>query len=233
VHRKYGTRAPEVRQAELSAIPQRESFSLAISLPPFLAIAALGVYLYLHWEQLPNPYPVHFGLHGEPNRWLPRDGWSVYGSLLVGASLNLMLLGLAWIIARTSRNTVMRYVTVRSLEFLLYPLSFTCIVVGLLPLWRSPAWFIPVVMFASIAALVYWSYQKVSSPAVKDATPEPRSDSYWKAGMFYYNPDDPAILVAKRVGIGYTINFASKWAWIILVGLLLIPLVPAFLVHPR
>ncbi len=233
VHSKYGIRTPEVRQAELAATPQRESFSLAIALPPFLALAALSLYLHLHWDQLPNPYPAHYGLHGEPDRWANCDWFSVYGSLLMGAGLNLMLLGLAWLIARISRNTVMRYVTVRSLQFLLYPLTFTMILVSLMPLWHSPIWLTPFVMIACIAVVVVWSYQKVSSPAAMDTTPEPLSDSYWKAGMFYYNPDDPAIFVAKRVGIGYTINFASKWAWVIMVGLLILPLLPILFVHPR
>jgi uncharacterized membrane protein len=233
VHSKYGTRAPEVRQAELSAMPQRESFGLAIALPPFLAMAATGLCLYLVWDQLPNPYPVHYGLQGAPDRWANRDWFSVCGSLLIGAGLNLFLLGLAWLIARLSRNTVMRYVTVRLLQFMLYPLTLTMILVSLLPLWHSPVWLTPVVMLASIAALILWAYRKISSRGVQDATPEPLNDSYWKAGMFYYNPDDPAIFVAKRVGIGYTINFANKLAWIIMAGLLVLPLLPILLIHPR
>ena len=32
-------------------------------------------------------------------------------------------------------------------------------------------------------------------------------DKYWILGAgFYNNPDDPAIFVPKRVGVGYTIN---------------------------
>ena len=39
------------------------------------------------------------------------------------------------------------------------------------------------------------------------AAQSPDDDSYWKAGLFYVNPDDPAIMVPKRLGIGWTINF--------------------------
>ena len=39
------------------------------------------------------------------------------------------------------------------------------------------------------------------------AAQSPDDDSHWKAGLFYVNPDDPAILVPKRLGIGWTINF--------------------------
>ena len=37
-------------------------------------------------------------------------------------------------------------------------------------------------------------------------------DQYWKWGMFYYNPNDPAIWIEKRFGIGWTLNFANPIA---------------------
>jgi len=43
-----------------------------------------------------------------------------------------------------------------------------------------------------------------------------RSPESWKAGIFYVNPDDPAIFVEKRFGIGYTLNFARPMSWLIL-----------------
>ena len=77
--------------------------------------------------------------------------------------------------------------------------------------------------------LIIWSYRQIVAPAIADAALDPQSDSYWKAGMFYYNPNDPAIFVAKRVGIGYTVNFANKMCWLVLAGILLLGLLPAAL----
>lgn len=37
-----------------------------------------------------------------------------------------------------------------------------------------------------------------------------KDDRHWKYGSFYFNPDDPAIFVEKRFGIGFTINWA-RW----------------------
>ena len=42
----------------------------------------------------------------------------------------------------------------------------------------------------------------------------PPEDS-WR-GIFYSNPDDPALLVPKRFGIGYTLNFGNPWAMAVL-----------------
>lgn len=47
-------------------------------------------------------------------------------------------------------------------------------------------------------------------------------DSFWKWGMFYVNPNDPAIFVEKRFGIGTTVNFAKWQAWAFIIGLLVL-----------
>jgi uncharacterized membrane protein len=44
-------------------------------------------------------------------------------------------------------------------------------------------------------------------------------DRFWKLGMFYVNRDDPALLVAKRFGIGRTLNFGNPLAWVIMLAL--------------
>lgn len=46
-------------------------------------------------------------------------------------------------------------------------------------------------------------------------------DRFWKLGIFYVNPEDPAVFVEKRFGIGTTINLARWQAWAALGGLIL------------
>lgn len=36
-------------------------------------------------------------------------------------------------------------------------------------------------------------------------------DRHWKLGVFHVNPEDPAVLVEKRSGVGYTLNFGNRW----------------------
>lgn len=49
-------------------------------------------------------------------------------------------------------------------------------------------------------------------------------DGKWLWGMFYYNSNDPATLVPKKVGIGYTINIATTTGKICIAVTLLIAL---------
>jgi uncharacterized membrane protein len=51
-------------------------------------------------------------------------------------------------------------------------------------------------------------------------------DRYWKLGVFYFNQDDSAVLVEKRFGLGYSLNFARPTAWFILLLGLMGPLIP-------
>ena len=47
-------------------------------------------------------------------------------------------------------------------------------------------------------------------------------DSKWILGSFYYNKNDPAMMIEKRVGIGWTINFGNTKAIILSVIFLVI-----------
>jgi hypothetical protein len=53
-------------------------------------------------------------------------------------------------------------------------------------------------------------------------------DAAWK-GSFYSNSSDPALLVLKRFGIGYTLNFGNPWSWAVLAFVLLMVVVPFIL----
>lgn len=50
-------------------------------------------------------------------------------------------------------------------------------------------------------------------------------DDLYKLGLFYYNPNDPAIMVEKRVGIGYDFNYARLPAKVFIIVIFLILLI--------
>ena len=61
--------------------------------------------------------------------------------------------------------------------------------------------------------------------APKGARP---SDEEWNGSVFYSNTRDRALLVPKRYGVGYTLNFGNPWAWALLVLILLAVVAPFF-----
>ena len=44
-------------------------------------------------------------------------------------------------------------------------------------------------------------------------------DHFWKLGLFYFNREDPSLIVNRRFGIGRTLNFGNSVAWIIVAGI--------------
>lgn len=52
-----------------------------------------------------------------------------------------------------------------------------------------------------------------------------------RRSLDYYNADDPSVWVEKRVGVGYTVNFARPMAWVMLALITLGPLAVALLMR--
>jgi uncharacterized membrane protein len=88
---------------------------------------------------------------------------------------------------------------------------------------------LPLLLFGF--AVNYWMFRvgqgghRAVAPAARrevhgDATP----DRAWIFGMYYVNPQDPAMWVETRFGIGYTPNFGNWRAWLLIVGLMLVPM---------
>ena len=47
-------------------------------------------------------------------------------------------------------------------------------------------------------------------------------DEHWKGGLFYVNRDDPALVVPRRFGLGWTVNLGRPAGIALMVALLLV-----------
>lgn len=48
------------------------------------------------------------------------------------------------------------------------------------------------------------------------ATADRDDDHFWKAGFLYVNRDDPALMVARRFGAGWTLNLGNPAGWLLI-----------------
>ena len=69
---------------------------------------------------------------------------------------------------------------------------------------------IPVSASVSIAA----GYENIET---KEVFPGRGDDKYWKLGAFYYNPDDPALMIENRFGVSIDLNYAHPAAKVVTV----------------
>lgn len=184
---------------------------IGLAAVPFAVLLAVGLWLRAHWNDIPARFPIHWGLHGEPNGWADKTVRGVYGPLLFGAGLSLLLLMLALGTYYGSRPSRMRRPMLAILISATWVLSYAFGMVALLPLVRfgPPALMLPILAY--VVAVIAWSF-KLNAESEGEDTPDDR----WLGGGIYYNPADPAIFVQKRIGVGYTINFGNHRSWLYL-----------------
>ncbi len=57
-----------------------------------------------------------------------------------------------------------------------------------------------------------------------------RNPKSWKGYFFYLNGNDSRIFVPKRIpGMGWTLNFANPYSYLILLAIIMIPIIISFL----
>jgi uncharacterized membrane protein len=83
----------------------------------------------------------------------------------------------------------------------------------------------PFILLIPAIAYAVRESQKARDPV------DPTPTECWKGGMIYSNPDDAALFVQRRDSIGFTLNLANRWSWLLLGALALI-LVSAVFVLP-
>jgi uncharacterized membrane protein len=241
----YAVAPSPVREATIPARRDRLPGGLAFALGPLALVVVTAVYAWMYWERLPERIPVHWGLQGA-DRWIERTPWNVAGFLAQLGCFCAVLFLLSYGTLRWSRTisaagerAVREFRFRRLVLWLLIGAQYLAVVPGIaLAFWvepnTAPRW--PIVSLIVITAAVillvrmgqggsHGGDRAEDEPPIGDRTP----DTAWKWGLFYYNPDDPAVIVEKRFGLGYTINFGNRWSWV-LIPLFLLPLALAMVV---
>lgn len=216
------------RAAPLSPPEGMPAWGFAIVVISVLILGSAAVALQMNYELLPDQYPVHWGASGAADRFAPKTFRSVFGALVIGSGVLVLLTLTAFAIAYGSRRggspenepsrSSFRSVMLRLPLLLMLVLSVQIVLIALTPLLRPDTFRIPggplyiigslVVILGGVVWVIHkWSELPGSSG---DDTP----DECWHWGMFYYNPQDPAVMVERRDGMGYTLNFAQPLSWI-------------------
>ena len=224
-----------------------------LQLAPFAILGVAAAYLHANWERIPARFPVHWGVNGTPNGWSTRTLMGVYGPLIFGGVVVGVLVLLNWLILHWTRRVhasggaasaelarERRYLLI--LTFTEFLIAFDFGWTAILPLRASPA-SSPSMAFPLGGTLLLLGLLVLLFVAHRPREPQPAAggnvigdrteDRYWKAGVIYVNRKDPAVLVEKRFGIGYTMNFGHWISWLILLLVLLVPLLALIFVKPH
>jgi len=217
LHRRvkaFAVQPPTIRVIELSIQAERLPWFLWLGVVPLLLLAGAAVYLRANWDSIPIRFPVHWDINGNPNRWANRSFRGVYAPLLFAAEMAVWFLAFALAIWYGSRQSeTLRKPMVGFCVAVQWALALTMTGVALGPLLHLPIALIAVGGMPVIFVGVIYLIKKSKDPrAAMDPTP----NECWKGGMIYYNPDDAALFVGRRDGIGLTANMGNPWSWVML-----------------
>lgn len=203
------------------------------ALIPLVWLAGLGVWVLVRWSQLPPMIPIHWNLTGIPNFWVRRTPSSVLSVMATMGGIYLAFIALAWLMlqqpphaGRASlaaerlfrRQTAM--LIVASAWFVAFTPAFSLLP---LPMNAFRVWMalFAATLLTGLVALVRSGVRMYRGPRPEPAETrpsEPDEQDRWY-GPFYFNRRKRALLVPRRFGAGYTLNFANPWAWVVLAAL--------------
>ncbi|MGH9671797.1 MAG: DUF5808 domain-containing protein, partial [Bryobacteraceae bacterium] len=144
----------------------------------------------------------HWGFDGTPDNWVSRSFLRVFGILLAGAVISLV------VILSTRRGGFHAALAINGI------ISILLCYFASRPLWarfEQLGYEFLLILAAMVAIGI--------AVTVKILSADESAREHWKWGLFYYNPDDPALVVDKRIGLGWTLNFANRWSWAVMIAM--------------
>ena len=203
------------------------SWTTPLLLAAFAVLAIAGATLYLNYGSLPDRLPTHYGISGKADAFQDKSYGIAFLPLVIGAlALSLLALNIYGIAFGSRRGGTPETQALRTgqRQYLSRLFAAVALALSLLFGYLTVAPVIstiglpggPWVILAFVTGIVGFSVWAVlnfheHAGGSGDNTP----DSCWKGGLIYYNPADPALMVERRNGIGYTPNFAQPLAWAI------------------
>lgn len=235
-----GLRQAVAVDTTLRSAPTRLPWLWAV--PSLVVLAATVVVGVLRYPHLPTELAVHYNSAGAVDRTAHRTVQAAFLTVFIQAAITALVLGLVPVIGRTraeldpaapERDAARhrRFITgfARGLMILALCLNVSMAAVAFAiwfgagdNRWLPAALLLPVVVGIAVFTVPALRDRKAGEDATSDGPVARDDDRHWKAGIFYYNPDDPAVFVRRRFGIGWTVNNGNPRGWLALGSILLI-----------
>jgi uncharacterized membrane protein len=219
---------------------------LAPALIVTVATVVIGV---LRYPSMPSVLAVHYGAKGVPNRLAAKSVGTAFSLVFVQLGVTALLVGIAAAIFFRSRADIdparpvgsarwhRRYMSLGAKALLglaamidLGMLGSSLLTwTGTVTSWAPLVVVVPILAGVVMAVVVLARNNRQRDGGEEDTGLTHRDDDkYWRGGLFYINREDHALLVPRRFGLGWTLNFgnprvAMLFAGVVaLIGLLII-----------
>lgn len=242
----------QVVLTDMSFRKRKIQYSNVWFLIPLVITAATAYFTYLNYDSIPDQIAMNYDLNGNPTNFKDKSIFTVFMPTITQILMIGLFMFINNIISKAKQqidpadpeNSAMQN------EIFRRKWSAFIIVTGIMMILlfsvMQISFFIPIkpeILFVItmgstlliILGALYLSFtlgqggSRVKTGFNKNGGEIDRdNDEYWKLGQFYFNPDDPAVFIEKRFGIGWTINFGNKRGWIY-IGILIIFIIGSLL----
>ena len=210
-----------------------------VYVPIVLITLALGLALY---PSTPDLVPTHIDFAGNVNQWTPKGPALIAFPLLVEVFMAACFIFSHWMTIRSKKDvdparpaiSAYAYGAFARAECILLLVSGSVLtavlgIVMILMMTEFLSMLVTMVLII-VATLVFVGatiafsvvYGQSGSRLVKRLEENggiiADSDEHWKAGIFYWNKGDASLILPKRFGVGWTMNWARPAAWVIVGG---------------
>src|SRR5262245_12402525 len=200
---------------------------------PFLVLLLAAVLVLLVWDHFPERWAVHWGWHGKPDRWARKVPLEAFFPIGFGVFLCGIIEGIATLIlaypragkdqrvvpeaARTIAELTAEFTRVVSLALAIVLAGLTLV----LPLWRPvhAGLLVLSVLLILGMAIAFGMWRMRQGARAIQARGLFAGLEGWN-GLIYRNPQDPRVWVPKITSFGYTLNFAYRRSWLLLLAIL-------------
>lgn len=208
--------------------------SRILPLLPIAIFSLAAAILFSKWADIPDRWPIHWGASGQPDQWSVKSGVAVFLPLGVGFAVCCFLELVAFIVRATNRMrheleegtaaAIGGLITdlVRLLEAAI-AIVFAYVSV-ILPLFSpaNPVRIVGIMIGAILAGIAAGMFRIWYGVRNLKRAGHRGLEGY--NGIIYKNENDQRLWVPKMAGLGYTLNFANRWAWPILLLIAGIPI---------
>lgn len=210
-----------------------------VYVPIVLITLALGLALY---PSTPDLVPTHIDFAGNVNQWTPKGPALIAFPLLVEVFMAACFIFSHWMTIRSKKDvdparpaiSAYAYGAFARAECILLLVSGSVLtavlgIVMILMMTETLSMLVTMVLIivatlVFVGAMIAFSvvYGQSGSRLAKRLEENggiiADNDEHWKAGIFYWNKGDASLILPKRFGVGWTMNWARPAAWVIVGG---------------
>ena len=207
--------------------------------PALIVVVATVVIGVISYPSMPEILVVHYDANGVPNRLAAKSVGTAFSLVFVQIGVTALLVGIAVAIFRSSRPDIdparpvgsarwhRRYMSLGAKALLglvatidLGMLGASLLMwTGTVTSWAPLVVVLPILTAVVAAVVVMARNNRVRNEGEVDTGLTHRDDDkYWKGGLIYVNREDHALIVPRRFGLGWGLNFGNPRVVMLLAG---------------